>query len=45
MRNVSFYFFYAPEALIMYLTVSSSFQISFEIGRGGGGWERPKQGD
>ncbi len=32
--------FYAPEAHIMYLTVSSSFLISFVMGG-----ERPKQGD
>jgi hypothetical protein len=33
------FIFYAPEAHIMYLTVSSSFLISFVMG------ERPEQGD
>jgi hypothetical protein len=46
--------FYAPEAHIMYLTVSSSFLISFVMGGGGGASrvikflnapESPEQGD
>ncbi len=39
MCRVGVLIFYAPEEQIMYLTVSSSFLVSFVMG------ERPEQGD